>query len=99
MKVLLLAAGRRVSLAQRFIQHGFDVVSYETEIECPIASVAHVVEGKSWSDPNIRQHIVETIEHYKPDLVLPLADKATAILSSIVYKGIITASGKTNAIC
>lgn len=99
MIVLLIAAGRRVSLAQRFIQHGFDVVSYETEVECPIASVASIVEGKLWSDPGVRQHLVETIEYFDPDLVLPLADKATSILSSIPHRGSVTASGRTNAIC
>lgn len=99
MKVLFVAAGRRVSLAQRFIQHGFDVYSYEVEVECPIASVAQIIEGKRWSDPNIRQHIVDVIDDIKPDLVLPLADHATPILSSITYKGIVTGSGRTNSIC
>jgi len=99
MKVLLLAAGRRVSLAQRFIAHGFDVYSYETEVDCPIASVATIIEGKKWADPNIRQDVLETIERVQPDLVLPLSDHATPILSSIPYKGVVTASGRTNTIC
>lgn len=99
MKVLLVAAGRRVSLAQRFIQHGFDVFAYETEVECPIESVASIIEGKKWGDLDIREHLLETINDISPDLVLPLADKATSILSSIPYKGIVTASGRTNAIC
>jgi carbamoyl-phosphate synthase large subunit len=99
MKVLLIASGRRVSLAQRFIAHGFDVYAYETEIECPIASLATVIEGKRWTDPNIRQDIVNVIEDIKPDLVLPLADHASPILSSIAYRGNVTASGQTNIIC
>ena len=99
MKVLLIAAGRRVSLAQRFIQHGFEVYSYETEVECPIASIGTVIEGKRWADPDIRQHMLECIDHIKPDLVLPLSDHATPILSSIPYRGVVTASGRTNSIC
>jgi carbamoyl-phosphate synthase large subunit len=99
MKVLLVAAGRRVSLAQRFKQHGFSVFSYETEKRCPIATVAEVIEGKSWEDKNIRQHLVETIDRIEPDLVLSLADKGTPILSSISHKGIVAASGQTNTIC
>lgn len=99
MKVLLIAAGRRVSLAQRFIQHGFDVFSYETEVECPISQFATVIEGKRWADPNVRQHILDTIMEIKPDLVLPMSDHATPVLSSIVYKGIVTGSGRTNALC
>ena len=99
MKVLLVAAGRRVSLAQRFIAHGFDVYSYETEVECPISTVATVIEGRKWADPNIRQHLLDTINDIQPDLVLPLSDHATPILSSIPYHGVVTASGRTNAFC
>lgn len=99
MKVLLIAAGRRVSLAQRFKQHGFDVFSYETEVQCPISTVAQIVEGKVWNDPDIRQHIMDVINEIKPDLVLGLADKATSVLASIPYKGIVSASGQTNTIC
>lgn len=99
MKVLLIAAGRRVSLAKRFIEHGFDVFSYETEVECPISQFATIIEGKRWADPNVRQHILDTITEIQPDLVLPMSDHATPILSSIVYKGIVTGSGRTNALC
>ena len=99
MRVLLIAAGRRVSLAKRFIEHGFDVYSYEIDVNCPISEVATVIEGKRWTEPDIRQHIVDTIGDIKPDLVLPLSDHATPILSSIPYKGVVTASGRTNAIC
>jgi carbamoyl-phosphate synthase large subunit len=99
MRVLLIAAGRRVSLAKRFIEHGFDVYSYEIDVNCPISEVATVIEGKRWAEPDIRQHIVDTIGDVKPDLVLPLSDHATPILSSIPYKGVVTASGRTNAIC
>jgi carbamoyl-phosphate synthase large subunit len=99
MKVLMLGAGRRVSLAKRFMNHGFDVHAYETEIECPIAEVGWVIEGKKWTDPDIRQHILETIDDIHPDLVLPLSDHATPILSSIARNGVVCASGRTNTIC
>jgi carbamoyl-phosphate synthase large subunit len=99
MKVLLIAAGRRVSLAQRFINKGFEVYSYEIENKCPIASVATIIEGKKWDDIDIRQHIFDTINDIKPDLVLSLSDHATPILSSISYQGVVSASGQTNTIC
>lgn len=99
MRVLLVAAGRRVSLARRFIAHGFDVFSYETEVNCPISTLATIVEGKRWADSGIRQHLVDTIEEIDPDLTLPLSDHATPILSSIVHRGIVTGSGRTNALC
>jgi carbamoyl-phosphate synthase large subunit len=99
MNVLLIAAGRRVSLAWRFIEHGFNVYAYEAETNCPISNAATVVEGKKWDDAGVREHIMETIEKIQPDLVLPLADKATTILSNINYKGIVTASKQANDIC
>ena len=99
MKVLLIAAGRRVSLSKRFIAHGFEVYSYEIEKQCPISITATIIGGKKWNDPDIREHLVETINNIKPDLTLPLADEATTILSSIVYPGIITGSGRTNSFC
>jgi carbamoyl-phosphate synthase large subunit len=99
MKVLFVAAGRRVSLARRFQEHGFEIFSYETEVHCPIASIARVIEGRTWDDPEIRDHIFDVIQQIKPDLVLGLADKATPILASIPYKGIVSASGQTNTIC
>lgn len=95
----MIAAGRRVSLAKRFIQHGFDIFSYETETNCPIREVGSIIEGKRWTDSNIREHILETIMDIRPDLVLPLSDHATPILSSIVYKGIVTGSGRSNTLC
>ncbi len=99
MKVLLLGAGRRVSLAKRFIAHGFEVFSYETELYCPISTVATIIEGKPWKDLDVRDHLVETIKDINPDLILPLSDHATTLLSSIPHKGAVTASGRSNAFC
>ena len=99
MKVLFLAAGRRVSLAKYFIKHGFDIYSYETEINCPISTVATIILGKMWNDPDIKNHIIETINNINPDIILPLSDHATTILSDINNKGIITASKQANEIC
>lgn len=99
MKVLFVGAGRRVSLAERFIMHGFEVFSYETEKNCPISEVATVIDGKVWSDPDIKNHLEMMINDIKPDLVLPLSDKATPILSDIAYDKIITASKETNELC
>lgn len=99
MRALFIAAARRISLAKRFVEHGIDIYSYEICECCPISIVGSVVDGLRWADPNIRQHIVDTIDEVKPDLVLPLSDRATPILSSIPYKGVVTASGRTNTIC
>jgi carbamoyl-phosphate synthase large subunit len=96
MKALLIAAGRRVSLAKRFIAAGFDVFSYETEASPPISEVATIIKGQPWgtsliSNTVVECHIQNTIDEVKPNLVLPLADKATDILAELkwMHKGIV----------
>jgi len=99
MIVLLIGAGRRVSLANRFISHGFDVYSYETETNCPISTVATIINGKFWLEPDIREDIFSAIKETNADLILALSDHATPILSSITYHGVVVASGRTNSLC
>src|ERR1700677_985540 len=98
-RVLLLGAGRRVSLAKCFTDKGFEVFSYETEKQCPISIIAQIVEGKNWNDAEIREHLITVIRKISPDLILGLADKALPILSSISHKGIVASSGRTNNLC
>lgn len=105
MKVLFVGAGRRVSLAERFIKAGFEVFSYETELNCPISTITTIIEGKKWKDPIIIDHLFNTIRSYNIDLVLPLADPATALLSQMIENNpelaskIPTSSTKANNIC
>jgi carbamoyl-phosphate synthase large subunit len=99
MKVLFISGGRRVTLAQHFINAGFEIFAYETELDAPISVVGTIIPGKVWADKSIVLHLSETIEKLKPDLVIPLSDRATKILSSINYQNIVTSSEETNSIC
>lgn len=105
MKVLFVAGGRRVSLGQKFIEHGFEVFGYETETNCPLSLIGTVIPGLTWNDPKLEEHLLATIEKCEIDLVIPLADKATSVLSRLVAKNpelhnkIPTSSEKTNNIC
>lgn len=105
MRVLFVGGGRRVSLAERFIKHGFQVFSYETDANCPIAKVATVIVGKKWSDVDVATHILNIMAGYQIDLAIPLQDHATTILSRIKQEAlslgtkIPTANEEVNAIC
>lgn len=105
MKVLFIAGGRRVSLAKKFIKEGFEIFSYETEEKCPISVIATVIKGKSWNDHNIKEDICNVINNYNIDIIIPLADTATSILSELIENKNIprskipTSKLKTNNIC
>lgn len=105
MKVLFVAGGRRVSLAEKFIEHGFEVFGYETECRCPLSLVGTIIPGFAWNDSGLEGHLLEIFNKYDIDLVIPLADKATSVLSRLIVKNpelqnkIPTSSEKTNNIC
>ena len=82
MRVLFAGGGRRISLAKRFIQHGFEVFSYELDTDAPIKLVGTLIPGVKWGDPGVVRHIQDALIQYKIDLVIPLQDKATTIFSS-----------------
>ena len=104
-KVLFVGGGRRVSLAKRFISEQFEVFSYETDKNAPISTVATIIDGKSWADIDIKNHILEICKNEKIDLAIPLQDHATVVLSEIVKDAakngtqIPTASLEANQMC
>jgi carbamoyl-phosphate synthase large subunit len=83
-RVLFVGGGRRVSLAKRFIAEGFDVISYETDKNAPISTVATIVEGKKWSERGVSEHLLETFQKCSIDLAIPLQDHATDRLSYMI---------------
>jgi carbamoyl-phosphate synthase large subunit len=102
MNCLFLGAGNRVSMAERFIEEGFDVFSYEIDQQVPISNVANVVVGKLWKDINIEIDIIETIKNKNIDIVIPFQDEATIICSKIKNKTdaiIFTSDEKSALIC
>lgn len=88
-QVLFIGAGRRVSLAELFIQQDFEVTSYETTNMVPISSVAEVIIGKKFKDPEIINDLLGVIQKlknknpYQNPLVIPLMDEAIEIVSSL----------------
>jgi carbamoyl-phosphate synthase large subunit len=83
---MLVGAGRRVSLAERFIDNGFNIISYETSKDVPLSKICKIIIGLSWKDPNIQQDILETAIKNNVKLIVPLQDEAVCILSQIEQK-------------
>lgn len=83
--ILMLGGARRVSMAELLCQSGkrlgyeVGLVSYELMEQVPIASVAKVVTGLRWSDPDIVNDIAKVVEEYKVNIILPFVDGAIEI--------------------
>lgn len=87
--VLFLGGGKRVSLAEKFIEAGkslnldTQVMSYDLDVEQPICEVGKVIVGKRWDDPSIIKDISDKIFEQGIDLVLANVDPATLILTQL----------------
>jgi carbamoyl-phosphate synthase large subunit len=85
--ILFLGAGRRVSLAERFIARGHKIYSYEISSQVPISSVATVIEGLFWEDDRILNHIADVCIKNEIELVIPFQDEALLVCSRLQEKG------------
>lgn len=85
--ILFLGAGRRVSLAERFIARDYEIYSYEISGQVPIASVATVIEGLFWEDDNILNHIANVCIENDIELVIPFQDEALLVCNKLQEKG------------
>jgi len=89
LNILFLGGAKRVSLAECFInsgkRKGFDVsiFSYELTPYLPIATVGTIIPGLRWTDPKIYDHLLDTIEKQKIDIVFPFVDQAIRIVSEL----------------
>ncbi len=75
--ILFLAAGRRVQMTQMFLERGFEVFSYESDLTSPICQVAFVIEAtKPWSDSHFMDEILPVYKANNIQLVIPFQDEA-----------------------
>lgn len=87
--VLMLGGAKRVSFARLLIEAGrhagkdIQIFSYEIIPTVPIASVGKVIVGKRWNDPEILEHLDDTIRHNGIGIVLPFVDGAVEICSQL----------------
>lgn len=81
--VLLIGAGRRVTLATLFQRHNCKVFNYDLAKEVPISDVATTIVGKKWDDPDLEEDLQKVIKQYKIDLALSCDCKGVETLSKI----------------
>lgn len=87
--ILFLGGAKRVSLAETFIESGkkleldVNIFSYELTNYLPIAEVATIILGKKWSDPEVIDHLLLTIESNQIDIVLPFVDPSIVLASKL----------------
>jgi|GEM_PF-2401448 len=81
--VLFVGGGRRVSLAERFIQKGCKVFAYETDLNSPISKIATVIAGLRWKDPELLEHLNFTCMQNNINLIIPLQDEAIPLCCKV----------------
>lgn len=98
-KILLLSAGRRVSFVERLQLAGYDVYSYEYDIECPIARICTVFKARKWTDPEWVYEVKHLMGMYKIDIVLPLSEDAIYHLSNSDIPGKVCVNPRASELC
>jgi carbamoyl-phosphate synthase large subunit len=83
--ILFLGGGKRVSIAEVFINAGkalnrnVTIFSYELNKYEPIATAGIIVEGLKWNDPHILDHLENVLKQYDINIVVPFVDIATIL--------------------
>lgn len=83
MNVLFLSGGRRVTLAEMFMDRGFKVVAYESDVKCPLSKHCEIIEATTkYTDGSIYGQILSIMKEKKCELVIPLSDEAAYMAAS-----------------
>lgn len=72
MAQLLIRSGERLGYEVK-------IVSYELDLQIPIATVAKVVKGLKWSDPGVVDDILRVVTEYEVKIILPFVDGAISV--------------------
>ncbi len=95
--VLFLGASKRVSLFERFIEAAqtenisIELFSCEGKDEFfPISNIAKILVGPKFNDISFSSWLVDIIDKYSIDIVIPNMDSATVALSKILESNIVS---------
>lgn len=98
MKFLLVGGGRRNQLCLHMLEKNIEVDAYELDVNCPISLYSNkIIPGKTWKDPNLKNDLLKLSSNY--DLIIPLMDGATKILSELDLKNACVSNLKTANLC
>lgn len=78
-RVLFVGGGRRVSLAELFVERGADVYAYELDASAPVSKLADVIVGADFDDPDCRPDIEQVVKKHRITHVVPLMDEAAVV--------------------
>ena len=62
-----------------------EIYAYEMGFGLPIADIATVIQGKNFLDPDIQNHLEETLRELSIDIALPYHDKAILPLAALSH--------------
>lgn len=85
--ILFLGGAKRVSMARKFkeagARRGYDVniFSYELDYDVPIASIATVVKGLRWNDPEVLESLHRVVADHAIDMMIPFVDMLVGVAS------------------
>lgn len=83
--LLMLGGARRVSMAELLKRSGerigYDlrIVSYELDLQVPIASVGKVVKGLKWDNPDVVDDILRVVIEHEAKIILPFIDGSISV--------------------
>lgn len=83
--ILMLGGAKRVSVATKIALMGYrlgitvDFFSWELEKTVPIASLAEIIVGCRWNDPQVLEKLHKTVVDKKIDIIIPFVDGAIGV--------------------
>ncbi len=84
-KILFLGGAKRVSMGEKFLEAGrrlgleVELFSYELTPFVPVASIATIIEGRRWKDPDLYNHLNQVVTEHGIDILIPFVDGAVEV--------------------
>lgn len=90
--ILMLGGAKRVAMAEQLTRAGKQlgvnvaIFSHELDAQEPIASVARVIVGKRYADPEVDAELDEIIRQHGINIVLPFVDPAIEVAARLAER-------------
>lgn len=90
--ILMLGGAKRVEITRLLkraaLAEGLEchVTAYELDAHSPIALEGDAVEGLRWSDPGLKNELMDTVVDRDIDIILPFVDPAVGIAAEVAAR-------------
>lgn len=90
--ILMLGGAKRVSVATKIALMAYrmdmraNLYSWELSEILPIASVAEIVKGGRWNDPDILEQLHKVVKEKNIDMIIPFVDGAIGVTARYIKK-------------